>query len=416
MKIRNYVLFFALLFSSVTSKAVLEKPFAWVNAAQLTVGIGPAQNQQAVVISSGGALSAGNTYYYRIYPFTESNKSGQPTTEMVRTITSSGSRVDLNWDLLDGASYYRVTRGVNQGSELGYFQTAGSSYSDVGAGFTATGNAIGEGQNLLLDVKGSLTIPAGNGIGWTNPVTGTRNGSIAVTSANEMEFQSGTIGGVGSNPAYYFNGLNGTQGFAMSFNSDPAIWYWNQTAWEIRVATIQINMRDQPNGSIVFNGPQVQLLRMSTNTIVAAVPFTNTGQPSFAARINSHYYNVTGDGTAHTVSFGNEIWDTANNFNGTTFTAKVPGKYHFCASVDLANISSAHTSKRIDIRHNGQIELTDYADFSLASTNWTKSICGTMNMASGDTATVTVSVGGSDATVDIEYDSAGGYFQGHLDH
>lgn len=396
----------------------IDKPYLWLSTQtnRIQIGVGPVNNQSASVVASGGSLSSGNTYYYRIYPFTESNSSGWPSTEMIRVISQTGSKVDLAWDLLDGASYYRITRGTAQGSESGYFQTNNNNYSDTGSGFTAFGNAVGSEQNLLFDVSGSFTLPSGNGIGWTNPVTGTRNGSIAVTSSSEMEFQAGTANNIGRNPAYYFNKLDGSPGLVFSFNTVPSIWYWDQTAWEIRVATIQFSMRNQPTGSIVFNGPSTELLRLTTNTIVGSVPFINTGQPSFSSRINSHYFDITGDGRSHVVNFGTENWDNTNSFNGSTYTVPTSGKYYFCASVDLANILSTHTSKRVDIRRNGTIELTNYSDLSLASTNLTKSVCGTIALYKGDTVSVSVAVGGSSNTVDIELDPAGGFFQGHLEN
>jgi len=50
-------------------------------------------------------------------------------------------------------------------------------------------------------------------------------------------------------------------------------------------------------------------------------------QPCFLAFNDQHYENKTGNGAEPTLTFTTEIFDQANNFNGTTFTAPVDGRY-----------------------------------------------------------------------------------------
>ncbi len=383
-----------------------------MSSSVVQVALGTVQNYQATLTASGGSLSSGSTYYYRVYPFSASGKGGWPTPEIMKYITVNGSKVSASWDLLPGASYYRITRGECSGCEAGYFQTTSNSYDDTGGSYTSAGTAWGNGNNLHLSIGGSLTMPAGGGIGWTDPLDGTRRGSLAVTSAGEMEFQT-TTGR--SESSYYFNDSTGTQRMAFSFDTNPARWYWNQIPWQIRVSTVEFNLQELTS-TLIINGTSIELLRFSTNTITANAPLKNTGQPSFSARVNGSSLNVTGNGAAYLLQFGNEEWDLGNNFNVSTFTATVAGKYQFCASVDLEGLTAAHSSRRIDIRQNGTAKITSYNDYSLIEVNRTVQICGNLNVSVGDQITATVAVSGSTQVVDVANDSASGYFQGFLLH
>lgn len=228
----------------------------------LDVGIGPVRNSTANITTTAGSFVAGTTYYYRIYPFTSGNKGGWPSPEMVQYITVTGSRVGASWDLLPGASYYRLTRGECSGCESGYFQTTNNFYDDNGGAFSGSGNAWTGTNNLLASFAGSLTLPGGTSIGWTDPITGNRTASFGSTSAQEFEW----VPGPGRASGDYLFGSSQTTKLTWALNPNPAIMYWNQTPWEIRVATISFAMRDDV-GTVIFNGKNSELLRITTDVV-----------------------------------------------------------------------------------------------------------------------------------------------------
>jgi len=73
---------------------------------------------------------------------------------------------------------------------------------------------------------------------------------------------------------------------------------------------------------------------------------TASAQPTVAVYA-SDQTNVTGNNTAYTVLWANEIWDIGDNFASNTFTAPVTGKYLVSCQVegnDLGSTTSAELS------------------------------------------------------------------------
>jgi len=151
---------------------------------------------------------------------------------------------------------------------------------------------------------------------------------------------------------------------------------------------------------------------------------TNTVQPCFQATQAADQTNVTGDGTAYTVTFTNEIFDQNNNFDGTsTFTAPVTGKYLFSTTLLVAGLLIANDLGFIEIVVTG----TSAATYRLAEGNFfTSSIGGTYgvtgsiiaNMTATDTAKVVLTVFDGTKVVDIFGTTAAGVrtplFSGYL--
>jgi len=80
-----------------------------------------------------------------------------------------------------------------------------------------------------------------------------------------------------------------------------------------------------------------------TFIMTAAGERTMPLQPCFRVEIDSNITNVTGDGTAYTVIWDNEVFDIGSNMTTTTFTAPVDGKYFFASEVMIGDITAAFT-------------------------------------------------------------------------
>lgn len=165
---------------------------------------------------------------------------------------------------------------------------------------------------------------------------------------------------------------------------------------------------------------------MTTNNSLNTCFTVNTAQEllqpiqtTFFVAADRYNFNVTGNGTVHTMVFDLEKTDIGNNFDGTsTFTAPVTGKYLFKfseLSKDMAGATSAYS----------QISTTlcDYTS-SISDKNSTgittqDEMDAIANMDAADTAVCKVMINGVGADVsDIGYDSGGtdnrGFYQGIL--
>jgi hypothetical protein len=77
-------------------------------------------------------------------------------------------------------------------------------------------------------------------------------------------------------------------------------------------------------------------------------------QCGFEAQANGTLSNVTGNGTAYTVVFGNEIYDRNSDFDGTsTFTAPVTGIYDLGVGLGISGMTSSSTGIQIYFLING---------------------------------------------------------------
>ena len=70
--------------------------------------------------------------------------------------------------------------------------------------------------------------------------------------------------------------------------------------------------------------------------------------PAFKAQVTSNLGPFTGNAWTD-ISFGTELFDTANAFDGTTFTVPETGKYYFATFVRLDDVSSSNMYYQLDI-------------------------------------------------------------------
>ena len=155
-------------------------------------------------------------------------------------------------------------------------------------------------------------------------------------------------------------------------------------------------------------------LASATGTVMSALDtgeVTMPLQPAFLAGGNA-VANVSGDGTAYTITWGETI-DRNGDYDGTsTFTAPVTGFYMFCAVVECTDWNVAITRGNFNI-------VTSNRPFGNFIMNWnpvvnandiTLSTSCLCDMDAGDTCTVRINFQNGAKQIDF----AGGTFSGIL--
>jgi len=156
--------------------------------------------------------------------------------------------------------------------------------------------------------------------------------------------------------------------------------------------------------------------------ITGTVPTPN--KPLFFARRNTPASNVTGDGTAYTVIFTNEIYDTTGSYNPATgiFTAPIAGKYLINFAVMMTGLTASHTTGSTDIATSTP-SFTTYGAFAgnfaalRDGTNTLRTNAAVQcNLAVGETVSVVLTVSGGTKVVDVLGSGASAitFFQGIL--
>ena len=126
--------------------------------------------------------------------------------------------------------------------------------------------------------------------------------------------------------------------------------------------------------------------------------------------------NVTGDGTAYTVVWNTEVYDTGSNCSSGVFTAPVAGRYLLSANCQVYGWSGSNpddfsitiaTSNR---NYNGYT----LGDVSASATNAGHCISVVADMDASDTAHVILYSGGGAKTLSMNYTAVANWFQGYL--
>ncbi|MDD2680294.1 MAG: hypothetical protein PHO03_05820 [Candidatus Omnitrophica bacterium] len=140
---------------------------------------------------------------------------------------------------------------------------------------------------------------------------------------------------------------------------------------------------------------------------------TNALLPAFLARPSAMQSDIPVN-TATTVLFGTEVFDQANNFASSTFTAPVTGRYMLSYSIYITSIDSAAAVYSVDIITSNRMYPSGYDPRGFASDlangmTFTASVLADMD--AGDTAYVMVEQTYGTQQADIE---AGSWFSGYL--
>lgn len=142
-------------------------------------------------------------------------------------------------------------------------------------------------------------------------------------------------------------------------------------------------------------------------------------QPAFNASIvSASLTNVTGSGTVYSIPYDTVDTNIGSDFDGTTFTASISGKYYFNLVVTASDIASGADVGQITITTSNRTyqgyDRNPYATSQPYLTKCSFDICALVDMDSGDTAYSTIAVGGLGSdTVDVFYQSAT-HFSGKL--
>jgi hypothetical protein len=149
----------------------------------------------------------------------------------------------------------------------------------------------------------------------------------------------------------------------------------------------------------------------------AAGEITTPLNPCFLAQTPADTFNVTGDGTVHTIIFSTEITDYNSDYNtGTyTFTAPVTGTYAFTLSVRTNDLASGHDRTLLTgVLSNRNIVLRDFRAYSSAGSTPTNQFGGPFigDMDAADTCYATFSIAGAAKAVDYSTSFFSGFLIG----
>lgn len=159
------------------------------------------------------------------------------------------------------------------------------------------------------------------------------------------------------------------------------------------------------------------VLTVSGTTLTASNVVLQPAQPSFLVTDGTGAADVTGDATVYTEAWPTEIYDQASNFASNTFTAPVTGRYFFSGSVFLTGLTSSTNGAGVItlVTSNRNYLGTRFiTPFTTSGSNIKLLIATYADMDANDTATVTVSIGGTSKVVDVHNDATFNYWGGSL--
>lgn len=276
--------------------------------------------------------------------------------------TGSTNYIQNSTTLQSGATAFAQFTYTSSFTVVGSANTSGT----IGGLVINNGSGNALSQIKSLDSSAIINVTAG-GTG----VSGNFNTGIANADLSAIE-------------------LSGSNHNAIQFNEDAHI---------IQAASRSLN--------IWTNGVKVA-------SFSAAGSITQPLQPSFLVTNSAGQTDVTGDGTAVTITWGNEITDRSGSFASNTFTAPITGDYLLTTSVLLRQLAATHTSVILSITtSNREYRITDLIT-TLSDNGMALHDAVVADMDTNDTATVVVTVSGGTKVVDIDNDAKQNYFSGTL--
>jgi hypothetical protein len=134
----------------------------------------------------------------------------------------------------------------------------------------------------------------------------------------------------------------------------------------------------------------------------------------FLAYPSSTASNTTGNGTAYTAVYGTEVFDTANAFSTSTFTAPETGKYLLITTVNYSGITAAADVFNVQIQTSNRNYLFVYNQVNGMQGALTRTISVIADMDASDTAVVWTTGNGESGDVWDFEDSYNNTFCGAL--
>ncbi len=130
------------------------------------------------------------------------------------------------------------------------------------------------------------------------------------------------------------------------------------------------------------------------------------GQPAFMAHKSVAQDNTFGAGGSADVTFGTTIKDQGGNFDGTSFTAPVPGFYLLWTKLYMVDVAGAHTALVMGIQtpsynYNRQVNPGAIRETNTGDERLELEVTAITYMDAADTAKVNLSINGGTAIVDL---------------
>ena len=220
--------------------------------------------------------------------------------------------------------------------------------------------------------------------GVRNQLTITNQSNTASSAARMQTTVGGTSAG---NPTINWDVGGGTTDFEMGINNTTSI------------LTIS-------NGTVLGTNDSWKMNTAGQRTMPL--------QPAFLATLSAIRTNVTGDGTLYTIVYDGVTFDQASSFSGgTTFTAPITGKYFFTFSLNIFNLSPAHTRAFQSLPDFSATELNP-ANVMSSAGNCTMLSSAFIPMTAGQTLKATITVFNGTKTVSTGGAGYDNYFTGWL--
>lgn len=349
----------------------------------------------AFVVSTNNAISA-TEYYYRIM------LNGSPTAITCQNRTAQSCVMGGLLNLVVGDTV-TISAAANATQLLNYTDAqlvvvgAGGAGGSGGGGIPAGSN--GQYQFNNLGVFGADANLVTNGS--TVTATSLQTSSLTVTANSQFlnvstltirdvtvwTYQAGSTVAFASGAVINYQGGNGflkASAGVVSLSTEIASGSTNY---------VQIGNTLQSGSTFYVSSGTVQ-----GNLIVRGYE-QRIGQPGFSAYNTTLDVNVTGDGTSYLVGFNTEDYDTTSNFNGSTFTATVSGKYLFNVAVGLRESAVGMTCTTFLV--TSAATYGQETTIPVTGTSYPTGFSHIQSMSVGDTAHVIVKCSGGGKTVDV---------------